>query len=44
MSVKFFQGAGNNSTPFNSMLKEYDRIIGMQNKENRTWRVIAIVS
>lgn len=44
MSVKFYAGAGTNSTPFNSMLKEYDRIIGMQNKENRTWRIIAIIS
>lgn len=44
MSVKLFTGAGANSTPFNSMLSEYDRIIGMQNKENRTWRIIAIVS
>lgn len=44
MSVKIFTGAGSNSTPFNSMLSEYDRIIGMQNKENRTWRIIAVVS
>lgn len=44
MSVKFYTGAGTNSTPFNSMLKEYDQIIGMQNKENRTWRIIAIIS
>lgn len=44
MSVKIFTGAGTNSTPFNSMLSEYDRIIGMQNKENRTWRIIAVVS
>lgn len=44
MSVKIFTGAGTNSTPFNSMLNEYDRIIGMQNKENKVWRVIAIAS
>lgn len=30
--------------PFNKNLKEYDRIIGEQCKENRTWRRIAIIS
>lgn len=28
----------------NPQFKEYDRIIGLQNKENRTWRIIAVVS
>lgn len=42
MSSKFYKG--NNSQPFKSMLKEYDRIIGLQNRENTTWRVIAVFS
>jgi conjugal transfer protein len=28
----------------NPQFKEYDRIIGLQNKENRTWRIIAVAS
>lgn len=28
----------------NPQFKEYDRIIGLQNKENKTWRIIAIAS
>lgn len=44
MGSKFYQPEGVNSTPFNSMLNEYDRIIGMQNKENRVWRIIAVCS
>ncbi len=44
MASKFYLPKGTNDSPFNSMLKEYDRIIGMQNKENATWRIIAIAS
>lgn len=28
----------------NPQFKEYDRIIGLQNKENKTWRIIALAS
>lgn len=28
----------------NPQFKEYDRIIGLQNKENKTWRIIAVAS
>ena len=28
----------------NPQFKEYDRIIGLQNKENKTWRIIAVTS
>lgn len=28
----------------NPQFKEYDRIIGLQNKENKTWRIIAVSS
>ncbi len=44
MAVRFYSPKGKNDTPFNDGVKEYDRIIGMQNKENKTWRLIAIIS
>jgi type IV secretion system protein VirB5 len=38
-----WQQDGNNATPFNP-LTEYDRIIGEQCRENKTWRRIAVIS
>jgi type IV secretion system protein VirB5 len=38
-----WQQDGNNATPFNP-LSEYDRIIGEQCRENKTWRRIAVIS
>ncbi|MGI5066906.1 type IV secretion system protein [Treponema putidum] len=32
------------SNELNPQFKEYDRIIGLQNKENKTWRIIAVAS
>ena len=44
MTGKIKTYKGNKETPFEASFRQYDRIIGMQNMENRTWRIIAVLS